>query len=45
MEEEKLDKVFTASNGVVIELFGEMNVEALTRVLYGFKQKVEKDKK
>ena len=45
MEEEKPDKVFTSSNGVTSRIYGEMDVEALTRVLYGFPQKVKKDKK
>ncbi len=39
-KDRKPDQVFIASNGVKINIYGKMDVEALARSMYGLKQKV-----
>ena len=44
-KDRKPDEVFIASNGVIVNIYGKMDVEALARSMYGFKQKVNKTEK
>lgn len=44
-KDRKPDEVFIASNGVKVNIYGKMDVEALARSMFGFKQKVNKTEK
>ena len=44
-KDKKPDKVIITRSGGRIEIFGEVDIEVLTRSMYGFPQKVDKKEK